>query len=86
MKLQTAEGIRMNSCAEQHKKAWEFDAYDFWIRQSGTPDKRAREDRENPVKMLRKYAAYFDRYEGVRIANICGSCGKKSRPAGFARR
>ena len=70
----------MKNYAGQHKKAWEFDAYDFWIRQSGTPDKRAREDRENPVKMLRKYAAYFDRYEGVRIANICGSCGKKAVP------
>ena len=30
--------------------------------------------------MLRKYAAYFDRYEGIKIANICGSCGKKAIP------
>ena len=30
--------------------------------------------------MLRKYAAYFDRFEGVKIANICGSCGKKAIP------
>ena len=70
----------MKNYAGQHKKAWEFDAYDFWIRQSGTPEERAREDRENPVKMLRKYARYFDRYEGIRIANICGSCGKKAIP------
>ena len=35
---------------------------------------------ENPKKMLRKYAAYFERFEGVKIANICGSCGKKAIP------
>ncbi len=30
--------------------------------------------------MLRRYTDYFDRYENVRIANICGSCGKKAIP------
>lgn len=64
----------------QNKKAWEYDAYDFWVRQSGTPRERAKEDRENPIGMLRKYAAYFDRYEGIKVANICGSCGKKAVP------
>lgn len=64
----------------QNKKAWEYDAYDFWVRQSGTPRERAKEDRENPIGMLRKYAAYFDKYEGIRVANICGSCGKKAVP------
>ena len=34
----------------------------------------------DPEKMLRKYAQYFDCYKGVRIANICGSCGKKAIP------
>ena len=35
---------------------------------------------EDPVGMLRRYADYFDTYEGVRVANICGSCGKKAVP------
>ena len=70
----------MNEDARQHKAAWEFDAYDFWVRHAGTPRERAAEDRADPLRMLRKYAAYFDRYEGVRIANICGSCGKKAIP------
>ena len=35
---------------------------------------------ENPLGMLRKYADYFDSYANVRIANICGSCGKKAIP------
>ena len=63
-----------------HKKAWEYDAYEFWVRQNGRPEERAAEDIKDPEKMLRKYARYFDRYEGVKIANICGSCGKKAIP------
>lgn len=32
------------------------------------------------MRALKKYAGYFDRYDNVRIANICGSCGKKAIP------
>ena len=70
----------MKESSAQNKKAWEYNAYDFWVRTAGTPRERARKDRENPLGMLRRYADYFDRYEGVRIANICGSCGKKAIP------
>ncbi len=70
----------MNDYSKQHKKAWEFDAYNFWLEHSGTPEERAKQDAENPKAMLRRYAAYFDRFEGVKIANICGSCGKKAIP------
>ena len=30
--------------------------------------------------MLGKYSPYFDAYSGIKIANICGSCGKKAVP------
>lgn len=70
----------MKDYSEQHKKAWEYDAYDFWVRHEGTPEQRAEADMADPRKMLRKYAAYFDQFEGVKIANICGSCGKKAIP------
>lgn len=66
--------------SKQHKKAWEFDAYNFWVRTSGTPAQRAQKDKEDPEKMLKQYAGYFERYNGVKIANICGSCGKKAIP------
>ncbi len=33
--------------ALQHKKAWEFDAYDFLVRTAGTPEVRASKDKEN---------------------------------------
>lgn len=70
----------MEEYSKQHKKAWEYNAYDFWVTHAGTPAERAKEDMAAPEKMLRKYASYFDRYEGIRIANICGSCGKKAIP------
>lgn len=40
--------------SKQHKKAWEFDAYDFWVRTAGTPEERALKDKENPGKMLKQ--------------------------------
>ncbi len=70
----------MRDYSEQNRKAWEYNAYEFWVANAGTPAERARQDMENPEGMLRRYAAYFDRYEGVRVANICGSCGKKAVP------
>lgn len=70
----------MEDYVQQHKKAWEYDAYQFWIRNAGTPAERALKDRENPIGMLRRYAKYFDRYQGLKVANICGSCGKKAVP------
>ncbi len=70
----------MNEAGKQHKRAWEYDAYNFWLEHNGTPQERAKEDIGNPIRMLRKYAGYFDRFEGVKVANICGSCGKKAIP------
>ena len=64
---------------KQNKRAWEYGAYDFWC-QNCTPQEQAKSDLENPVAMLRKYANSFDSYKGVKIANICGSCGKKAVP------
>lgn len=69
----------MNNYIPQNKSAWEFNAYEFWSKNCSVED-RARADRENPVKQLKKYAQYFDTYEGIRVANICGSCGKKAIP------
>ena len=70
----------MKDYTQQHKLAWEYDAYNFWVRTSGTPEERAKKDVENPKKMLKWHAKYFDKFEGVKVANICGSCGKKAIP------
>ena len=70
----------MNDAGRQHKRAWEYDAYNFWVEHNGTPEVRAKEDAENPEKMLRKYAAYFDRYEGIRLPISADHAEKKQSP------
>lgn len=70
----------MEKHAEQNKLAWEYDAYNFWVKNAGTPEERAKKDIENPKKMLKRYAKYFNNCEGLKVANICGSCGKKAIP------
>lgn len=70
----------MNEYSVQNKKAWEYNAYDFWRQQAGDPAERAGKILSDPVGALKRYAAYFDGYRGVDIANICGSCGKKAVP------
>ncbi len=70
----------MQDYCQQNKRAWEYNAYDFWVNNSGNPSDRAKLDRENPRKMLKRYLQYFDSFTGVTVANICGSCGKKAIP------
>lgn len=70
----------MDKSTAQNKIAWEYNAYDFWISQAGTPAERAKKDLENPRAMLKNHSKYFDDVKGVKIANICGSCGKKAIP------
>lgn len=69
----------MTSYSQQNKKAWEYNAYDFWCSQC-TPQESARQALEDPVGQLKRFAAYFDSYKGLKVANICGSCGKKAIP------
>lgn len=71
---------RMIDYSQQNKRAWEYNAYDFWVKNSGKPSDRAKLDVENPMKMLKRYSQYFDTFDGVKVANICGSCGKKAIP------
>lgn len=66
--------------SKQNKKAWEYNAYDFWVKNAGTPEERAKLIVENPIGALKRYANYFEGYKGLKIANICGSCGKKAIP------
>lgn len=66
--------------ALQNKRAWEFNAYDFWVKEAGMPEDRAKKIVANPIGELKRYANYFDGYENIRVANICGSCGKKAVP------
>ena len=64
----------------QNKRAWEYSVYDFWVKQNGSPRELADKILENPKAHLRKYAQYFDSFDKIKVANICGSCGKKAIP------
>jgi 2-polyprenyl-3-methyl-5-hydroxy-6-metoxy-1,4-benzoquinol methylase len=64
----------------QNKKAWEYNAYNFWVMNVGSPSVQAKKILADPKGMLKRYVDYFDNFKGVRIANICGSCGKKAIP------
>ena len=66
------------SASMQNKKAWEYNAYDFWVEQTGEPSELAAKIKKDPIENLKKYAAYFDTYQDIKVANICGSCGKKA--------
>ena len=70
----------MNDYIAQNKQAWEYNAYDFWCSHNGSPAELAEKLKADPLKAIRRHAAYFDAFDGVRIANICGSCGKKAVP------
>ena len=64
----------------KNKKAWEYNAYEFWCSHNGEPTVLAQKLTADPLAAIKRHAAYFDRFDGVRIANICGSCGKKAVP------
>ena len=68
----------MQEYSKQNKTAWEYGAYDFWVNTLGKPEDCAKKYKENPNAMLKRYADYFESFEGIKVANICGSCGKKA--------
>lgn len=68
----------MKDSSKQNKIAWEFNAYDFWVKESGEPADKAKQIMAEPMRSLRFHRQYFDGFQGIRVANICGSCGKKA--------
>ena len=43
----------------QNKKAWEYNAYDFWVKEAGMPADRAKKIVANPCGALKRYVNYF---------------------------
>lgn len=70
----------MIDSSKLNKIAWEYGAYDFWVKEAGLPQERAKKIIDNPLGALRRHAAYFDTFKNIKVANICGSCGKKAVP------
>ena len=70
----------MLESSRQNKAAWEYNAYDFWVKEAGTPQKRAEHILADPMGALKRYSNYFQSFNDIIVANICGSCGKKAIP------
>ncbi|WP_214851564.1 class I SAM-dependent methyltransferase [Exiguobacterium sp. s193] len=63
-----------------NKTAWEYRAYEFWRQRDGAPLDKANEILSNPKASLKKHQDYFQEVTGKRIANLCGSNGRKAVP------
>ncbi|MFD1032516.1 class I SAM-dependent methyltransferase [Metaplanococcus flavidus] len=70
----------MNEQSGINKKAWEYRAYEFWNRRDGSPHDKAQEILKDPKASLKKHQEYFDEIAGFKVANICGSNGRKAVP------
>lgn len=70
----------MNEQSKRNKIAWEQRAYEYWNKRYGTPQKLAGQIVENSIAQLKKHKDYFKHIEGKKVANLCGSNGKKAVP------
>ncbi|WP_088104131.1 class I SAM-dependent methyltransferase [Halalkalibacter urbisdiaboli] len=70
----------MNEQSINNKNAWEYRAYEFWHKRDGTPMDKAKKIVGNPKASLKKHQQYFDKISGNKIANLCGSNGRKAVP------
>jgi 2-polyprenyl-3-methyl-5-hydroxy-6-metoxy-1,4-benzoquinol methylase len=69
----------MREQAEINKTAWEHRAYE--MRNTGRPVQEvAKEILDDPKSFLRYHQKYFDDIAGKRIANVCGSDGRRTIP------
>jgi 2-polyprenyl-3-methyl-5-hydroxy-6-metoxy-1,4-benzoquinol methylase len=70
----------MNEQSEKNKLAWEHRAYEFWNIRDGSPKEKAEEILKNPKASLKIHQKYFEDVKGLKIANPCGSNGRKAIP------
>jgi 2-polyprenyl-3-methyl-5-hydroxy-6-metoxy-1,4-benzoquinol methylase len=70
----------MNEQSIKNKRAWEYRAYEFWNNRDGSPMDKAIKIQKNPIECLKKHKEYFNNIEGKKIANLCGSNGRKAVP------
>ncbi len=70
----------MNEQSAKNKVAWEHRAYEFWNRRDGSPKEKAQQILANPLAQLKKHKQYFEQIAGKKIANLCGSNGRKAVP------
>lgn len=70
----------MEKTSAINKTAWEYRAYEFWNQRDGAPADKAKVILADPKASLKKHQHYFEEVIGKRIANLCGSNGRKAVP------
>ena len=70
----------MREQSRKNKKAWEYRAYEFWHKRDGSPEEKARQILEDPIACLKKHKHHFININGRKVANLCGSNGRKAVP------
>lgn len=68
----------MNEQSVINKEAWEYRAYEYWLKNDGLPEERAKIIIENPMARLKQHGKYFCNIKGLKIANPCGSNGRRA--------
>lgn len=63
-----------------NKIAWEYRAYEFWNMRDGQPKEKAIQIKQNPLECLKVHKKYFCSVNDLKIANLCGSNGRKAIP------
>ncbi len=64
----------------KNKIAWEYRAYEFWHLRDGDPKDKAMQIKKDPFKCLKNHQKYFHNIKDLKIANLCGSNGRKAVP------
>src|SRR5690606_12615160 len=72
--------LGVNEQSINNKQAWEYRAYEFWYKKDGSPMEKAKQILNNPIASLKKHQQYFDNIKGKKIANLCGSNGRRAVP------
>lgn len=67
----------MNEQSAANKRAWEYRAYEYWNGRR-PPREEAAAIRRNPAGHLRYHRRAFADCAGKRVANVCGSCGRRA--------
>jgi SAM-dependent methyltransferase len=68
----------MREQSSTNKKAWEYRAYEYWLKSDGLPEECARIIMKNPMERLKHHGKYFRNVNGLKIANPCGSNGRRA--------
>ena len=60
----------MKNYSCQNKIAWEYNAYDFGVKEDGSSSERAQKDKENPKGLLKKNGKMICSYRKYTISEI----------------